>query len=128
MVSNLVDHHLTMVASSKVTMVHLLSSPREDNSNRVGMEGLPKAGRKVKVHRKVKAVTTTAKGLNLSIKVTNFRGRPTIKVSLLFPNACVLSFDLHCILYGRLYFQYPVKTGHGKQSSCGSYRRATPHS
>ena len=84
MVSNLVDHHLIMAASSKVTMVRLLSSTREDNSNRVGMEDLPRAGRRAKVHHKVRAGTTTAKGLNLNIKVTSFRGRPTIKVSQLF--------------------------------------------
>ena len=85
MVSNLVDHHLTMAASSKVTMVHLLSSTREDNSNRVSIKGLPRSGRRVKGHHKVKAITTTVKGLNLNIKVTSFRGRPTIKASLLFP-------------------------------------------
>ena len=71
-----------MAASSKVTTVHLLSSTREDNSNRVAMEGLPKAGRRVKVRRKVKAGTTTAKGLNLSSKATNFKGKPIIKASL----------------------------------------------
>ena len=91
MVNNSVVHHPTMVASSKVTMVRLLSSTREDNSNRVGMEDLPRADRRAKVHRKVKAGTTTAKGLNLSIKVTNFRGRPTIKVSLLIPQ-CACTF------------------------------------
>jgi hypothetical protein len=110
MVSNLVDHRLTMAVSSKVTTVHLLSSTREDNSNRVGMEGLPKAGRRVKFHRKVKAVTTTAKGLNLSIKVTNFRGRPTIKASLLFPDARVFSFEFLCILYVRPRTPVPCKT------------------